>query len=309
MQPPAPPQGYPPQQGYQQPGYPPQQGYQPGYQQQPGYPPQGYPQPGTFAPPPQISYATPPPADQHNLNAKLIAVIVAAVVIVGGGVGAAFALTGNKDTKTPKPVVTTRPAPNPGPPTKPAPNPGPSTAPAPNPGPSTQPAPGPSTQPAPGPSTNPAPNPGPSGNGIPIAGGVTVTPAAGWQVEKHDAGLVILASSGTQLFLNVYRAQSTNITQDLVTSINTFTKGTTGLKVGKSSAPATIQGRHFTQSQDIAFQFQVATQQGTATVQGLFIEFLNPQTGIAEFCVYASTSNSALQAKAHDALTMIASTE
>jgi hypothetical protein len=61
--------------------------------------------------------------------------------------------------------------------------------------------------------------------------------------------------------------------------------------------------------QSISFQFQVSTQQGTATVQGLFVEFLNPQNRLAEFNIYASTSGSALQAKLRDALRMIASTE
>ena len=44
-------------------------------------------------------------------------------------------------------------------------------------------------------------------------------------------------------------------------------------------------------------------------MQGLFAEFLNPQSRVAEFTVYASTSASALQAKLQEALRMIASTE
>jgi hypothetical protein len=300
------PQQYPPRPSYPQEGYhqpvAPQQGYpQQGYPQQ-GYAP-GYPQPGTFAGPPPISYATPPPAGQHRLNGKLIAVIVVAVMIVGGGVGAAFAVTGGKSGKaTAAPVVKTHPVPKPAPSSKPAPNPGSSSAPAPGPS-TTEPAPGPSSNP------NPNPNPNPEGNSIDIAGGVAVTPMPGWQVEKREPGLVILASGGTQLFLNVYRAQSTNITQDLVASIESFTKGTTGLRVGKASRPGAIPGRHFSQVQSISFEFQVSTQQGTASVQGLFVEFLNPRNRLAEFNIYASTSGSALQSKLQDALRMIASTE
>jgi hypothetical protein len=307
-QPPAaPPPGYgPPPQGYpqQQPpqGYPPQQAYP----QQPAYAPP----PGGFAPPQVPTYATPPPANQHKLSGKLIATLVAAVVIVAGGVGAAFAFSSG-NSNTPTPVVSTPPAPNPGPSTQPAPNPGPSTQPAPNPGPSTQPAPnpGPSTQPAPnpGPSTQPAPNPG--GNSIPIANGVAVTPAAGWSLEKQGSGFVILAANGTQLIINVYRAQSSNITQDFVTSINTFTKGTTGLKIGKSSPPAHINGRNFTELQTLNFQFQISGQQGTQTIQGLFVQFLNEKTGSAAFCVYGGTSASALQSNSHGALQMIGSIE
>ncbi len=298
----APPPGYgPPPQGYspQQPqGYPPQQpqGYPPQQPFQPAYAPP----PGGFAPPPAPTYATPPPANQHKLSGKLIATLVAAVVIVAGGVGAAFAFSGGS-SNTPTPVVSTPPAPNPGPSTQPAPNPGPSTQPAPNPGPSTQPAPNP------GPSTQPAPNPG--GNSVPIAGGVAVTPASGWSVEKQGSGFVILAANGTQLIINVYRAQSSNITQDFVTSINTFTKGATGLKIGKSSPPAHINGRNFTELQTLNFQFEISGQQGTQTIQGLFVQFLNQKTGLAAFCVYGGTSASALQANSHAALQMIGSIE
>ncbi len=317
--PPPPPGGQPPFQPGQQPPAAPPPGYGPppqGYPQQP--PQQPYPQqpmyapppPSGFAPPMAPTYATPPPPNQHKLSGKLIATVVAAVVIVAGGVGAAFAFSGGS-SKTPAPVISTPPAPNPGPSTQPAPNPGPSTQPAPNPGPSTQPAPnpGPSTQPAPnpGPSTQPAPNSG--GNSIPIAGGVSVTPVSGWSLEKRGSGFVILAASGTQLIINVYRAQSSNITQDFVTSINTFTKGTTNLKIGKSSKPAAINGHNFTELQTLNFQFDISGQQGTQTVQGLFVQFLNQKTGLAAFCVYGGTAASALQANSQGALQMIGSIE
>ena len=91
-------QGYGPQQGYgPPPGYGPQQGYGPpqGYQPPvPGTPPQGYrpgPEgpPGRGATPPPTRLPPPrlgPPQGERKRPTTLIAVLVAAVLVVGGGV-------------------------------------------------------------------------------------------------------------------------------------------------------------------------------------------------------------------------------
>lgn len=303
QQPGFPPQGPPPQ------GRGPQHGYPQGGYQQPGYAP-SYAPPGQFARPAAPSFATPPPAGQHRLSGKIIAAIVAGVVIVAGGIGAALALSGGSSSKKPVPVAaSSHPAPAPAPTTQPAPGPStqpaPATSAAPTSAPSTEAA--PSTQPAPAPTSKAAPNP--TTAAITIAGPVTVSPAAGWQVVKRGSGYVILAGNGAQLYVYAYRAQSSDVTQDLVQSIEAFTKGTTGLQLGKAAPAARINGRNFDELRDVPFVFNVSTQQGTATVHGLFVQFLNSHNGVAAFCVYASTSPSALQANAKAGLAMIASVE
>ncbi len=294
-------QGPPPQQGYLPPqappqGYPPQQPPQ-GYLPQPGYGPP----PAGFAPPPAPSYATPPPPSQHKLSGKLIATLIAAVVIVAGGVGAAFALSGGS---SPAPSVSSAPAP-------PPPQPHTSSSPAPQPT-SSAPAPQPRTSsaPAPQPTTSSAPAPQPhGGNAVQVAGPVYITPGSGWDIEKRGSGYIILGKGGTSVLVNAYRASSTDVTRELVAAIETYTKGTTGLQLGKAAPAASVRGKNFTELRDVKFQFQLSTQQGTATINGLFIEFLNPQTKIAAFCVYSSPSSSALSSNAASALQMIASVE
>lgn len=294
-----PPQGYSPQQG----GYPSQQQFPPAGPQQQFPAQQGYaaPPPGQFAPPPAPSWSTPPPQDQHKLSGKLIATVLAAVVIVAGGVGAAFAFSGGSPDK-PTTVAATKPSPAPHP--KPAPRsssaPAPQTSSAPAPAPQTS-----SAAPAPQPRTTSAPPPSSGGGAVTVAGPVQITPGAGWDIAKQGSGYIILTKSGTTVFVDAYRASSTDVTQNLITAINSYTKGTTGLKLGKASAVTKIQGKNFTEFREVQFLFKISTQQGTATVTGLFIEFLNPGTKVAAFAVYSGTSSTALQQNAQSAIQMI----
>lgn len=310
--PPGPPTPPPPQPGLQQP-FPPQQPYPgaplqgrppqapPPYPPQPGY---GAPPPGQFAPPPAPSWATPPPAGQHRLSGKIVAAVVAGVIIVAGGVGAAFAFSGGNPDK-PSTTVTSAPAPAPAPHTKPAPAPHTSSAPA-----EASSAPAPPTSSAPAPQTSTAPPPPSSGgSGVTIAGPVKITPAPGWDIVKQGSSYIILVHNGTDVVVNAYRAGSADVTRELINSITRYTKGTTGLRLGKASPATPINGRTFTELRDVQFSFQLSTQQGTATVTGLFIQFLNPRTGIAAFAVYSSTSPSALQRNASSALHMIGTIE
>jgi hypothetical protein len=78
------------QPGYGQPGFD-QSGYgQPGYGQ-PGYGQPAYGQPG-YGQPDFAQYPGTPP---KKSNARFVAFLVAGIVVVGGGIGAAIALTGN----------------------------------------------------------------------------------------------------------------------------------------------------------------------------------------------------------------------
>jgi hypothetical protein len=291
-----------PQAGFAQPGYQ-QPGYQPGYQQ-PAYQPGYGPPPGGFTPPAPPSFATPPPPSQHRLSGKIIAAIVAGVVIVAAGVGAAFAFSGGSG-KTAAPAVSTSPAPKPSP-TSHAPSSQPTTQPSSQPTTSAPPSSPPTT------SAPPSPQPAPShtgGGAITVAGPVAVTPAPGWSTIKHGSNYVVLGGKGTILLVTVGRGQTRDVTQNLIDDIENFTKGTTGLRLGQAAPASRINGRNFNELRDVAFQYSVTTQQGTVTVHGLFVEFLNTSNGLSAFCVYSGQSTSALQANLHDALGMIASIE
>ena len=136
-----------------------------------------------------------------------------------------------------------------------------------------------------------------------------ITPGSGWELAKRGSGYVIFAKGGTSLLVDAYRASSGDVTRELISGIESYTKGTTGLKLGTASPPTRIHGKNFTQLRLVRFQFELSTQQGTATITGLFVEFLNPRTHIAAFCVYSSPSTSALTANNGSALAMISSIE
>jgi hypothetical protein len=114
------------QPGYQQPGYA-QPGYQPPGYQQPGYPQPGYPQPGYQGYPPQQQapsdpaaghqtyqenlppgYQPYPPQQQqpaHSHRGKLIASVVAVVVLAGGGTATYLALSSSERSGASSPTA------------------------------------------------------------------------------------------------------------------------------------------------------------------------------------------------------------
>jgi hypothetical protein len=168
------PGGYPPQQ--QPTGYPSQQAYNPqgaynpqaGYRPQATFPPQG----AAGGPPPQGT----PPAKKSPF--MLIGIVVAAVVLLAAIGGIILVL--NKGDKTqPGSTIT---------PTQPT----------------SQPTDQPTEQPS-GQSTEPTDQPTgqqtqPSGQSIDLGGGISLTPAAGYQVEKTEEGFARL-SNGKQIFV------------------------------------------------------------------------------------------------------------
>ena len=202
---PRPGQGQPPyQQGYpQQPGYPPQ-----GYPQQPpgpqgypqGYPPQGYgqqgypPQGGQPYPPGQGGYPPQGPGGQPGYQPSgpaggspakkspllLIGIVVAAVVALVAIGGIIIGLTsGNRDV----PTTTITPSPQTPPPDDPSALPSPST-----------------------PSGGSTPGGGGGGGRVDVGNGVSLTPAAGWDVKKSTSSLAQLTDGK-----NVYVGQTTEV--------------------------------------------------------------------------------------------------
>ena len=196
------PQGYPQQPGYPPQGYPQQPPGQPGYPQQPVYPQQGYPQgygppgyppqggqpypPGQGGYPPQGPGGQPgyrpsapvggPPAKRSPL--LLIGIVVAAVVALVAIGGIIIGLTsGSRDV----PTTTITPSPQTPPPDEP----------------SSSPSPSPST-----PSGSSTPGGG-GGESVDIGHGVTLTPAAGWDVKKSTSSLAQLTDGK-----NVYIGQT-----------------------------------------------------------------------------------------------------
>ena len=199
--------GYPPQQP-SQPGYPPQQpgqGYPPqaSYPSQPGYNPQGTyaPQAGGYPPqggaggygpqgpqPPQGGGYTPPPsAPAKKSPAMIIGIVVAAIVLLAAVGGIIMVLNRDGDQPPPVSITPSQPVPPTDQPTEPT----------------EQPTDEPTTnepttdQPQPTPSETSEP---PAGEAIDLGNGISLVPAAGWEVTKTGKGVAQL-SDNESLFL------------------------------------------------------------------------------------------------------------
>lgn len=218
---PQPPGGYPPAGGYPPggppgsqpggpPGYGPPSGYPPGYGAPPGYPPSGgYPPPGGYPPQPgypgsggypgQPGYGPPgsPPTGpaKKKSTALILGIVTASVLLLTaiGGIVIALTRSGND-----QPVSTITPSQPAEPPASSEPDPPASPEPAPS-DPSE-----PATSPSPArprPSTAPTQSPDrPGGERIGLGEGISLTPAAGWEVKDKGDSAALL-SNGREAFL------------------------------------------------------------------------------------------------------------
>jgi len=264
-----PPGGYPPQQppaGYpgQQPpppGYNPQGGYSPqgGYAGQGGYPPQGQPPqgqpPGGYGP----QGPTPPPGGGYppqggatpakKSPAMIIGIVVAAVVLLAAIGGIFMVLRGGGDQPPPVSITPSQPIP----PTE-----------QPTPGPTEQPTPGPTTE---GPTDGPSPTEStpPSGDAVDLGEGISLSPAAGWDVKKTGKGLAQL-SDGKSIFLGqvISADPSTNPGQLCTAWHQKVAEGSTN---GKFGDPKTVDlGTTKLKAATCNAQVTVSNGQGTATI-------------------------------------------
>jgi hypothetical protein len=245
--------------------------------------------PPSYQPPPPVYPATPPPP-AHKLSGAVIAGIIALVVLIAGGVTAAFVLTGGS-SKSAASTGTDLGNGNLG--NNPTPGPTPTAQPttAPTEQPTTQPTTAPTEQPTSGPTPGPSPQPTPvdnGGGGIDLGSGVSVTPAAGWQVAKQTSNRVVLISGdGNYLFdTTVGQVQSGDISQVITSDIQNWAQGAQDLKVGQSSGVQQIQGNHFSQMIAVPYEVVLSGQQGTITLYGTFIELMDPQSRLAAFVVF-----------------------
>jgi hypothetical protein len=235
-------------------------------------------------------YPTTPPAPAHKLSGALIAGIVAAIVLIAGGVTAAFVLTGKSSATTSHSGNSlgngnlgngnnTSPAPTP---TQPAPTP-------------TQPAPTP-TAPAPTP-TQPAPTPGNGGGGgVDLGNGVSLTPAAGWKIVRQTASSVSLMSPDQSCEFDIYtgKAGSSDANAELTALANEWAKDNSAqdVKVSSPDGPKAVNGQNFQQLSQMQFQATLAGQQGTLQLFGNFLVLLNTSSGNEAQLVLASTNQS-----------------
>ena len=262
--------GYPPQQppaGYpgQQPppGYNPQGGYSPqgGYAGQGGYPPQGQPPQGPAArrgygpqgPTPPQGGGYPPQggaASPKKSPALIIGIVVAAVVLLAAIGGIFMVLRGGGDQPPPVSITPSQPVP-----------------------PTEQPTPGPTEEPTPGPTTE-GPTDGalahgsprrPSGDAVDLGDGISLSPAAGWDVKKTGKGLAQL-SDGKSIFLGqvISADPSTNPGQLCTAWHQKVAEGSTN---GKFGDPKTVDlGTTKLKAATCNAQVTVSNGQGTATI-------------------------------------------
>lgn len=136
-----------------------------------------------------------------------------------------------------------------------------------------------------------------------------MTPAAGWTVVKQGSNFAVLlnAQQTAQMLITTGKGQSSNISQDLASDIQSAAKDFTDLKLGQAEQPATINGKNFQQGLAVTFQATISTQQGTGPVFGGFAELLNPSSGLSAFVEFIAPSPSEFKRNTPDAQAMISS--
>ena len=250
-----PPPGYPPQPGYNPQGtYPPQAGYppqgQPAYGQPGQQPPAGYgPEGGAMPPGGMPTGGFPPQGAQPAKKSPglIIGIVVAAVVLLAAVGGIIMVLNRDSGTQPPPVSITPTDQPTTGPTEQPTaePTPGPTTA-----GP--RPTPTGATQP-------------PSGDDVELGKGISLTPAAGWEVQKTGNGVAQL-SNGQSVFLGqVIQAEAATNPGQLCDAWHR--KVAEGTSNGKFAEPKSVDlGTQKLKGGTCQAQVTVSNGQGSATI-------------------------------------------
>ena len=196
-----------------------------------GYPPQGGAAPAKKSP------------------ALIIGIVVAAVVLLAAIGGIFMVLRGGGDQPPPVSITPSQPVP----PTE-----------QPTPGPTEEPTPGPTTE---GPTDGPSPTEStpPSGDAVDLGNGISLSPAAGWEVKKTGKGLAQL-SDGKSVFLGqvISADPSTNPGQLCTAWHQKVAEGSTN---GKFGDPKTVDlGTTKLKAATCNAQVTVSNGQGTATI-------------------------------------------
>ena len=227
----------------------------------------------------------------HRLSAGVVALIVAVIVAVAAGMTAAVVFTHKPNTPAP-------PQPSPG-------------------GQLVQPA----AMPAASGRHTPAESIGPpvsettqenlgSGNSVPLSNGVALAPASGWTVSSSsDSAAALNKDDGTaSLLVLVGTVKGTDVEQvlnsDIAQAIQKLAMD--NVKVTKTET-GQVQSPNFQQVAKQGFQADMATQQGTQSVVGMFLEFLNTKTQNAAFVTFMAKDEKSFDAAVDDVNGMIRS--
>ncbi|HZQ31237.1 MAG TPA: hypothetical protein VFB19_05830 [Mycobacterium sp.] len=252
-------------------------------------------------PEPSASQTPPPPtysgAEQHHghrLSAGVVALIIAVIVVIAGGITAAVVFTHKPNPPQPPP-------PSPGgqlvQPAEPAAHPAASGRHTPNE--SIEPTEGSTTQESLG-----------SGNAVSLTNGVSLTPASGWTVANSgDAVAAVNKDDGTaSLLVVVGTVKSTDVEAVLNDDIAQVTQklGIANVKVSKTET-GSVQSSNFQEVAKRGFQGDLSTQQGTQSVVGMFLEFLNTKTQNAAFVMFMAKDDKSFDAAVDDVNAMIKS--
>jgi hypothetical protein len=139
-----------------------------------------------------------------------------------------------------------------------------------------------------------------SADAVPVAGGISITPAPGWTIAKRGTDWVALANpdSSAQLQVAVKPASGADLVGSLQADVRRLT-GTpaAGLtNVEDLGAPITrpLQGNNFQQEAFINYTADVTGPQGPIPVLGTFDELLNTSTRRTAFIDFRQDDNATM---------------
>ena len=233
----------------------------------------------------------------HRLRSSTVVLIIVAAIIVAVGATAAVVLTGPAPVDEPPAKIDLNPKPRAS---------GsitviPSSAPKPT-----------GMQGFTG-GTGPAPQRPPLGD-LPLASfefgnGLPLDIPAGWSIIDKNANEIVLGhdDKNSIVYIVAGTVKSRDVKKVLSADIKQQTKDLNNVELDGDPEVKALNGKNFQQVAIVRYRGDASTQQGTLSLQGLFIELFNPTTGLAAFMDYSAVDEDALKAHADDVDAMIGS--
>jgi hypothetical protein len=149
-----------------------------------------------------------------------------------------------------------------------------------------------------------------SSTAITLGPGITLTPAAGWQIDRPGDNVAELHSPDGNAVLDV--TVGTGDAKDAAAELNNDVQqlpqnsDLSNVKTAKCST-STLGNRQFQQLSGCGFTADLASDQGTFQVQGMLAEYMNPTSGMGAFIVFFAQHQAAYEAARQDVVAMLAS--
>lgn len=146
---------------------------------------------------------------------------------------------------------------------------------------------------------------------INLGPGITLTPASGWDIKRPGDNEALLVDDNADATLDVIvgSGQSNDSAAELVNDIQQvvpLNSNVTNINKAKCQS-GNLDSRQFQQLTKCGFSADVTTAQATVKIRGVFVELMNPTSGMAAFAMFSAANPTAFDAATNDVSAMLQS--